>query len=349
MLVSYQIRPHDVLACHNPLNLVKKFFEDAWATKGMAAWLLLPSSFLYQLGWRGYLAIYQLGIKKAHIPEVPTICIGNLTAGGSGKTPFTLAIAEHLISTGRKVVISTSGYGSPKYHRASVAPAGELDIDIWGDESTMFRTLLPDTPLIVGHDRVEAAKLAAKNFADHVMLMDDGFQHLRIKPDLSIIIEPEVENDFCFPAGPYREPISVGHSRADRVMTYGADLIARPITIENVQGEPIVKGNRVAVLCAIGQPHRFSNALLTAGYQVTEAVVKPDHDRLDAGNLLEKLNPLLPLVVTAKDFVKLRKRQNLEGRRVSIAHYRVTPRNENEFYPWIESIIDELHKEKTAR
>lgn len=328
---------------------MKKVFEDIWAKKGMAAWLLLPSSYLYQFGWRAYLAIYQFGLKKAFVSEVPTICIGNLTAGGSGKTPFTLAIAEHLKATGRKIVISTSGYGSPKYHGATVAPNGDLDIDLWGDESTMFRTLLADVPLIVGHDRVAAAKLAASHFPDHTMLMDDGFQHLRFKPDVSIIIEPELENDFCFPAGAYREPMSVGHARADRVMTYGADLIAKPVTLESVIGEPVEKGSRVAALCAIAHPHRFTNALITAGYQVTEAVVKPDHDRLDAGNLLDKLDPSLPLIVTAKDFVKLKKRQNLEGRRVSIAHYRVTPRNENEFYPWIESIIDELYKEKTAR
>ncbi|ARU42420.1 tetraacyldisaccharide 4'-kinase [Armatimonadetes bacterium Uphvl-Ar1] len=324
---------------------VKAAIERAWEEKGHLAYILSPLSLLYQLGWRTYLAIYEFGLKKPHIPTIPTIVVGNFTAGGSGKTPFTLYLAQALTERSHPIVLSTSGYGSPKYHGATLAPKGSLDVEEWGDESTMFRELLPDLPLIVGHDRVAAAQLAAQQFPDHILLMDDGFQHLRLKPDLSLIIEPDLENDFCFPAGPYREPKSVGARRATRVLTYDEHIQPLPLLLN----PPLPSNTKVNALCAIGQPHRFLNSLQTIGLQVQKAALRPDHDPLTAGNLFANLDPELPLVVTAKDYVKLKNHPESQYYQISIANYLVAPKHPEEFLNWLESQIHELRKEKTPR
>ncbi|MFM9874717.1 MAG: tetraacyldisaccharide 4'-kinase [Fimbriimonadaceae bacterium] len=328
---------------------MRSFFEKAWEEKGHVAWILFPLSLLYQLGWCAYLAIYQFGLKKAYSAQIPTICVGNCTAGGSGKTPFTLYLAEALTNRGHQVIISTSGYGSPRYSGAALAPGGELDVNIWGDESTLFRHLLPDMPLIVGHDRVEAAKVAEKNFPNGILLMDDGFQHLRFKAGISLIIDPILENDFCFPAGPYREPLSIGTKRATRVLNYDEDIHPLPLEVTSFSGEKLPKQSAIQALCAIGQPHRFLNGLEAMGFQLKRTKILPDHDPLNAGNLLSEFDPNLPLLVTAKDFVKLKYHPDISRFNVAIVNYRVAPRDPESFFSWIESKIDELKKEKIPR
>ena len=324
---------------------MRRFFEQAWEEKGHIAWILAPLSLLYQFGWRAYLAIYQSGIKKPYMPRVPTICVGNCTAGGSGKTPFTLWLAETLTARGHSIVLSTSGYGSPHYKGAAITPQGILDVKEWGDESSMFRELLPDLPLIVGHDRVLAAQLAAQNYPDHILLMDDGFQHLRIKPQISLLIEPLLENDFCFPAGPYREPPSLGEKRATRTLTYESDIHPLPLDAKTLNGKPLPKKTTVQLLCAIAHPSRLTNSLQVAGFHVKYTQIQPDHDPLDAGNLLESIDPKYPLVVTAKDYVKLKNHPDLHRFQVVIVNYRVAPRNPDAFFTWIESKINECRKE----
>src|SRR4051812_39429853 len=85
--------------------------------------ILTPASWLYALGWEAYLGIYRIGLKKPSEPHRPVVCIGNLVVGGSGKSPFTLFVAQALRGLGHEVVLSCSGYGSPASQAASVAPA----------------------------------------------------------------------------------------------------------------------------------------------------------------------------------------------------------------------------------
>src|SRR5690606_29737026 len=157
-------------------------------------------------------------------PHSPIICIGNLVAGGSGKTPLTLAVADLLLNSGRELVVSTSGYGSPRQHEASFAPSCQLDVEEWGDEATMMRWLKPELPLVVGRDRVRAAEIVASISPGAIMLMDDGFQHLPLKKDVTVVVDVKSANQFCFPAGPYREPRRIGLNRADRVLRSGVDF-----------------------------------------------------------------------------------------------------------------------------
>jgi tetraacyldisaccharide 4'-kinase len=325
---------------------VRRFFEQIWEEKGHLAWILSPLSLLYLVGWRTYLLIYELGLKKAYQPTIPTLCIGNCTAGGSGKTPFTLHVAEQLTQRGIAVVLSTSGYHSPKYQRATLAPDGPLDPAIWSDEAAMFRDLLPTVHLIVGHDRVAAAQIAEQHFPQSALLMDDGFQHLRLKPQLSLIIEPELENDFCFPAGPYREPRTLGAKRATRVLTYDRDLQPLPIQLRTSSGEQAIQKGQANALCAIAHPYRFFNSLETIGITLAAKITLPDHDDLTDLSALKKLNPELPLIVTAKDFVKLKYKNVPLPQTVLVANYQVAPREPEAFFDWLISQINEIRRDK---
>src|SRR5438045_2657408 len=106
--------------------------------------LLTPLSWLYAAVWQSYLACYSLGVKRAKEPHVPVVCVGNLVAGGSGKSPVAIYLAKLLESSGHHVVMGCSGYGSPHSEGAEIAPPGELDPSEWGDEPAMLRWFLPE-------------------------------------------------------------------------------------------------------------------------------------------------------------------------------------------------------------
>ncbi len=309
--------------------------ESLWTSKGLGAWLLSPLAGLYRLGWTTYLGIYKLGLKKAYVPTVPVVVVGNLTAGGSGKTPVVIALAEGLQARGVKVVLGASGYGSPAQHEAQVAPEGPLNAAEWGDEPTLLRHRLPAVPMIVGRDRVAAAKLAEAHFPDHLLLMDDGFQHLRLKPGASLLIEPDLPNDFCFPAGPYREPKSLGHPRATAIIRYGKDVHRQPLSFVGIDGRPVGAPSEAIALCAIAHPSRFLASLREAGVSIRHEAIYTDHDPLSHAGLWDTLPAGLPVVVTEKDFVKLRARPDLGVREVVVA--RLSVRIDN-----LDALMDQL-------
>jgi tetraacyldisaccharide 4'-kinase len=278
---------------------------------------LVPASSAYSLGWRAYCALYDLGIKLAAKPHSPIVCVGNLTVGGTGKTPLTLLVADLLTELGHSVVIGASGYGSPRAEAAMVAPEGDLDPAEWGDEPALYRMLRPEIPLIVGRRRVLAAELCASQFAGSVLLMDDGMQHLPLAKDVQILIEAPGSNRFCLPAGPYREPYS-RRSRASLRLGPGGDFGLRYV-FGGLRGE--TGENEVDVLCALGDPQRFVTMLEENGYRVMKRKLLSDHDPMSAPDLLDGFEQR-PLVVTAKDWVKLRSRP-APGVRILVAEYAV--------------------------
>ncbi len=319
---------------------VREAIERVWEKGGVGAWVLSPLSLLYGAGWLGYLMVYGSGLKKAKRVHRPVVCVGNIVAGGSGKTPLTLTIAELLIQSGREVVVSTSGYGSVRAHEATMAPEGELDVEEWGDESTMMRWLRPDLSLVVGRDRVRAGEIVAAARPGAVMLMDDGFQHLPLAKDVTAVVDVEGVNRFCFPAGPYREPRWVGLRRADRVLRRGVDFEGEMVGFRGLDGGIREVSGEVDALCAIGNPQRFFEGLERFGLCLCGRKVLTDHDPL-SGDVLGAMGRERPLVVTAKDFVKLRARQDLTGRDVVVADYRVRLTDPEGFGTWLNGKIDE--------
>ncbi len=324
--------------------------RDLWESPAPGARLaraaLTPLSWLYAGGWQAYLLTYRLGLKRATEPHRPVLCVGNLQAGGSGKSPLVRHLVDVLREMGREVVVSCSGYGAPRAEAASLAPPGELDAAEWGDEPAMLRMQAPDLPLVVGRRRVLAATLVHEAHPNAVMLMDDGFQHLPLRKTLSLLLDPpDPVNRRCLPAGPYREPRR-NLRRADAVLPGRFRVVEETWVVES-EGW-MVKENLpptthhplpspFAVLCALGQPARF---LASLSEKPAFQRLLPDHDPLTAGNLFDGMDPALPVVVTAKDWVKLRNRTDLDGRRILVARHSARVEPAAEFRAWLSERLD---------
>ncbi len=323
---------------------------DVWYGNGLKERALrvalIPLSWLYALGWQGYLAVYRLGLKHAAEPHRPVLCVGNLVVGGSGKTPLTLHLARVLCELGHEVVIGCSAYGSPSSEAASLAPGGPLDPAKYGDEPAMYRWFLPDVPIIVGRRRALAAQICHENFPNSVLLMDDGFQHLPVKKHITIVLDDmNPANSHCLPAGPYREPQS-NRRRADLVLPGKFRIGRTTMRLETTEGET-ANPQAFSVLCALGQPERFLAQLPEA--TIKEKVLMPDHDPLTGGTLLNRLPADLPVVVTAKDWVKIRERGDVGTRTWLIARQDVTVEAEGEFRAWLKARLDECSAESSNR
>jgi tetraacyldisaccharide 4'-kinase len=307
---------------------------------------LTPLSWLYAAGWQAYAATYRLGFKRASEPHPLTVVVGNLSIGGSGKSPTVKYLAGLLADMGRNVVIGCSGYGSPRAEAASLAPDGPLDPAEWGDEPSMFRWLMPQVPLVVGRRRVLAASLVHEHYPEAVLLMDDGFQHLPLKKHVSILLEAKrPANSKTLPAGPYREPRS-SLRRADAVVwtdevaqADGFRLRRDPMRFVLPSGRETEVGKATA-LCALGQPERFLREL-EGRMQVVSPLALADHDPLTAGTLFDRLPKDLPVVVTAKDWVKLRQRHDIADQEIVIALQDVRIEPEQAFKAWLAAKLDE--------
>lgn len=276
---------------------------------------LLPLSWLYAVGWRSYAAVYQTGIKKRFVPNVPVIGIGALNVGGSSKTPLAIAIARILQKQGIQPVISASAYRSPSASQTTVImPSDPINPKLHGDESTLIRKKLPETPLILGRDRVQAAKLAEELSAD-VLLLEDGFQHLPLARTIDIVSFDFTQNNRrCLPAGPLREPLS-GLKRASATVSQNARnstqkphfVFERVFTeIKNIKSSaPLstewLKEKTINVACAIAQPNNFVETLQQLGAKIQNTLFLPDHATIET----KLIQSNTPWIVTEKDAVKI--------------------------------------------
>lgn len=318
---------------------------EVWEGRSLGArvlrTVLIPLSWLYAVGWRLYLAVYAAGFKRAVEAHRPVVCVGNLSVGGSGKTPLTAFVAELLLAAGRRVVVGCSGYGGPHESGAAFAPEGPLRASEWGDEPALLRDLLPGVPIVVGRARVEAARRVAENYPDAVLLMDDGFQHLPLVKHVSIVFAPATRNLRCLPAGPLREPLG-SLRRADLVVPGTFQWAAAPLALECPQGGSAEVAGTASVLCALGHPEGFLRMLREAGFDLDPVVVLPDHAPLSEGNLLRRLPRDQPVLVTAKDWVKLRERADVGERRWLVARHRVRLEPAGAFAAWLDRKLDEV-------
>lgn len=325
---------------HNPSMRIEEVWHGRALGPTLLRALLVPASWLVSLGWRLYAGLYRLKLKRPQEPHRPVLCVGNLKVGGSGKSPVTLHLARLLRELGREVVVSASGYGSPRAESASLAPEGSLSPKEWGDEPAMLRMLEPELQLIVGRNRVRAAELCAQRFPNAVLLLDDGLQHLPLQKHLSILLEDPSGNGFCLPAGPYRQP-SRDRWNVDLSIPGEFKLEGGLSGFRSPSGEAVAvaPARQVQVLCALGRPERFVAAIQAIGLEVEKQVLLPDHDPLSAGNLWESFEPDLPVVVTAKDWVKLRERPDWGAREIWIAEYDLHIAPAGAFRDWLERAL----------
>ena len=250
---------------------------------------------------------------------VPVVCVGNLTAGGTGKTPVAAAIAARLAARGLAPTILLRGYGG----RKQTTP---LRVDPWqhtvadvGDEALLHARTFPAfvSPL---RDRAALAAIADGATA---LVMDDGHQNPGLAKDLSLVVVDGISgfgNGRIMPAGPLREDITDGLARADAAIVMGDDprdlasKLAQRLPVLRAHLAPgpeykMLRGQRVVAFAGIGDPGKFFRALAAAGAQVVAKRVFDDHHEFDAADIQPILDEAFELgalpVTTSKDAVRL--------------------------------------------
>lgn len=278
---------------------------DFWRERTILARLLAPLGVLHGLN-------VALKARRARPfdPGIPVICVGNLTAGGSGKTPVALAIAEMLRAKGHQPYFLTRGYGGSE--RGPALASRGHSAQQMGDEALL---LARAAPTIVARDRAAGAKLAVEKGAT-VLVMDDGHQNFSLRKNLSLVVvdaETGFGSGFQIPAGPLREPVTQGLARSDAVVLVGdgsPDLVGfrgPVLRVRLVADGSALAEKPVFAFAGIGRPEKFIASLHASGAHVIGSCFFSDHHPYSEDELLE-LKAVAGdslLVTTEKDFVRL--------------------------------------------
>jgi tetraacyldisaccharide 4'-kinase len=270
-------------------------------------------SSLFGLGVRARNALYDRGLARAQRLSGPVVSIGNLSVGGSGKTPFVLLLGELLKARGLKFDILSRGYGRKTRGVALVEPPGSPHD--FGDEPLLLARRL-NVPVMVGEDRYAAGIFAEQKFGPQLHLLDDGFQHRSLARDFDIVlVTPEDARDRLLPAGRLRESLTALRRADAVVLTSAAPPEAFPLEQKLIwrARRGIVPTNvpsRPVVFCGIARPKNFVAQLRTAGIEpVAEAFYRDHHayteqDIRDLQNLQQR-SEADGFVTTEKDAVNL--------------------------------------------
>ena len=300
-----------------------RFLQRVWYGRH-APWFslaLLPLSWLFRCIVALRRLAYRMGVFASVRVGRPVVVIGNITAGGTGKTPFTIWLANQLSAQGVRVGIALRGYGGSSDHWPRDVEPSSAPLEV-GDEAVLLANRT--TALVVAApDRVAAARRAIERGAQ-IVLCDDGLQHYRLARDREIVVidgRRGAGNRRMLPAGPLREPVS-RLAQADLRVVSWRDGSVRPLTpapatiqacarltqaIALVGGEtrPLdaFKGTRVHAVAAIGNPQQFFTALQELGIEVAPHPL-PDHAQLADHDI--RFADELAVLMTEKDAVKCR-------------------------------------------
>ena len=295
------------------------------ATVARGALRLAEVPYSLAVRWRN--RQFDTGGKPVERVGVPVISIGNITLGGTGKTPMVEWVCRRLRGRGIRVTIVSRGY------KAEDGGAN--------DEALELEQKLPDVPHVQNPDRVAAARMAVEEFECQAIVLDDAFQHRRIARDLDIVLLDSQEPfgfEHVFPRGTLREPL-VGLERADCLVLTRADMLIpddrllvrerasrlapqavwsecvhKPLALFSSTGEetPLdaLRGERVAAFCAIGNPAGFRHTLASCGYEVSLVREFPDHHSYTRSDLLSlaewaRQAEVSAVLCTQKDLVKI--------------------------------------------
>jgi len=304
---------------------------------------LEPLSYLYGLATNFRNSAYDKGFFKSKSSSLPVLGIGNITAGGNGKTPFAAYLAKELRKIGARPVILTRGYGG-KIKGPHLASMVDTVSEV-GDEALQHVTqLYPDVPVVVCADRVQGAKFIESKQLGDIVLLDDGFQHRRLKRDIdSVLLDASSEQVLdewlvpkLLPAGHFREEPKRALERADVVILVSrgrsavnyqlAELLKSKYSLKcPVLGISLKQGSltnlrtgesygcdkfknlSVAMWTAIAKPESFRAVLLEEGMKVEKAMIFQDHYQFKQREWESflALNSE-PIFVTEKDAVKIR-------------------------------------------
>ncbi len=286
---------------------------EHWYRRSLWLWLLAPLALLFCLLVWLRRQLYRRGWLASEAVDVPVIVVGNISVGGTGKTPLVLWLADFLRRQGYRPGLISRGYGGQS-EQWPLALDSDADPKVVGDEALLLARR-SGCPMVVGPDRVAAARLLRERHDVDVILSDDGLQHYRLQRQIEIAVldgARRLGNRLCLPAGPLREPPSRLRS-VDLVVVNGEPsacgewaMSLRPVALNSLVGEPTralatLSGLRVHGVAGIGHPQRFFATLRQAGCEVVEHPYT-DHHPYRAGEL--DFGDDLPVLMTEKDAVK---------------------------------------------
>ncbi|MGH9553974.1 MAG: tetraacyldisaccharide 4'-kinase, partial [Terriglobales bacterium] len=271
----------------------------------------------------------------------PVISIGNLTVGGTGKTPVTIDLARRLSEKNLKVAVLSRGYERKSAEPQVVVSDGSrllATCEDAGDEPFLIARSVPSAVVISGSDRVATGARAVTEFGAQVILLDDGFQHIRLKRSFDIVLidyNDDLECDALLPAGRLREPLSaLGRATSivitkvpvgcdsDRIMQISSIIRKhnKRADISYCQFKPScsenLKGERVLALCGIARPEQFLDSINQLGGTVVKSCVYPDHhwyteQEIETLDSLVRKNKATCVVTTEKDYVRIAKHDHV--------------------------------------
>ncbi|WP_312282198.1 tetraacyldisaccharide 4'-kinase [Pseudescherichia sp.] len=287
-----------------------------WSGESPLWLLLLPLSWLYGLVSGAIRLCYRLGIKKAWRAPVPVVVVGNLTAGGNGKTPVVIWLVEQLRQRGVQVGVVSRGYGG-KADSYPLVLDPQTTTEQAGDEPVLIyqRT---GAPVAVSPVRSDAVKALLATHDLQLIVTDDGLQHYRLARDKEIVVIDGVRrfgNGWWLPAGPMRERASRLRS-VDAVITNGGEARAEEIpmrlqpglavNLKSGERRPVAELPAVVAMAGIGHPPRFFQTLADCGTAVENTVALADHQALSYSQVSGFIQPGQTLIMTEKDAVKCR-------------------------------------------
>lgn len=292
-----------------------KRLDHYWYSTNPVAVLLLPLSWLFCLAVMLRRAAYRTGLLKTARLPVPVIVVGNISVGGTGKTPLVVWLAAFLKQHGYRPAIVSRGYGGQtREYPLFVMP--DSDPRLAGDEAVLLVRRC-GCPMAVAPDRVAAARKVLEAGCD-IIISDDGLQHYRLGRDIEIAVidgARRLGNGRCLPAGPLREPPG-RLRRVDLIVVNGGpaatgqfEMHLRSGALRNLADEGVTRdpadfrGQTVHAVAGIGHPARFFGHLRRLGLDIVEHAF-PDHHPFAAQDL--RFGDNAPIIMTEKDAVKCR-------------------------------------------
>ncbi|EMJ7519315.1 tetraacyldisaccharide 4'-kinase [Providencia rettgeri] len=290
--------------------------ERIWSGKSWLYILLLPLSFLYGLITVILHMAYKVGLFRSWKAPVPVVVVGNLTAGGNGKTPVVIWLVESLTNAGYRVGVVSRGYGGKSENYPLVLNEATTT-QVAGDEPVLIfhRT---KAPVAVAPKRSDAVKALLQAYELDVIITDDGLQHYALQRDYEIVVidgQRRFGNGWWLPAGPMRERIgrlktvnasivNGGNPQGNEVlMTLEGDSA---INLVSLKKQPVTELESVVAMAGIGHPTRFFNSLQGKGVVLEGSQAFADHQSYEQQQLMSLVKPHQSLLMTEKDAVKCR-------------------------------------------
>ncbi|MDO8698975.1 MAG: tetraacyldisaccharide 4'-kinase [Rhodoferax sp.] len=301
------------------LSALQRHLVSAWTRRGLLACMLWPISLIYSTLASLRQALYQSGILKVQHVPVPVIVVGNVVAGGAGKTPIVMALVRHLQASGLRPGVISRGYGRrTRDCREVLANSAIADV---GDEPALIKNAT-SVPIFVAARRFDAAQSLLARYPDtQVIVCDDGLQHWALQRDIEICVFDDrgTGNGFLLPAGPLREPWP---RKVDLVLHTGLHPAFSGFTARRTLARHARRadGSKIALddlrtanakpllaVAAIAQPDEFFRMLRARGLTLARTLALPDHYDFDSWMQIKYKG--YTVICTEKDAFKLWPRQ----------------------------------------